>query len=153
MARSYDMKPMNDIPALEATRAVAVAFLEHCFSGRMDAALELLAPDATWWVIGDPAKVKVSGPKDRPRIERMLANLRVVFPDGMQASIDAVTAEGERVAIEARSTAHTTNGLVYRNHYHFLLQVQGGRVAHLREYMDTQSVFEFQMAAAGQPPK
>jgi len=139
---------MNDQSELEATRSVAVAFLEHCFAGRMDAAIDLLAPDASWWVIGDPAKVKVSGLKDRPRIERMLANLRKTFPDGMQGSIDAVTAEGERVAIEARSTARTASGLVYRNHYHFLLRVQAGQVVHVREYMDTLGLFEFQQAAA-----
>ena len=142
---------MNEQHALEATRAVAVAFLEHCFGGRMEAAIDLLAPDATWWVIGDPAKVRVSGLKNRPRIERMLANLRGVFPDGMQGSIDGVTAEGERVAIEARSTAQAANGLVYRNHYHFLVQVRGGRVVHVREYMDTQGLFEFQQASAAPP--
>ena len=142
---------MNEQHALEATRAVAVAFLEHCFGGRMEAAIDLLAPDATWWVIGDPAKVRVSGLKNRPRIERMLANLRGVFPDGMQGSIDGVTAEGERVAIEARSTAQAANGLVYRNHYHFLVQVRGGRVVHVREYMDTHGLFEFQQASAAPP--
>ena len=142
---------MNEQNALEATRAVAVTFLEHCFGGRMEAAIDLLTPDATWWVIGDQAKVKVSGLKDRPRIERMLANLRIVFPDGMQGAIDGVTAEGERVAIEARSTAQAVNGLVYRNHYHFLVLVRGGRVAHVREYMDTLGVFDFQQASAASP--
>ena len=114
----------------------------------MDAAIDLLAPDANWWVIGDPAKVKVSGLKDRPRIERMLANLRKVFPDGMEGSIDGVTAEGERVAIEARSTARSATGPIYRNQYHFLLQVRAGRVVQVREYMDTLGLFEFQQAAA-----
>lgn len=142
---------MNDQNAPEATRAVAVTFLEHCFDGLVDSAIDLLAPDATWWVIGDPAKVKVSGLKDRPRIERMLTNLRGVFPDGMQRSIEGVTAEGERVAIEARSTAQTVNGLVYSNHYHFLVVVRGGRVVHVREYMDTQGVFDFQQASAAPP--
>ena len=46
---------MDEQAALEATRGVAVAFLEHCFAGRMDAAIGLLAADASWWVIGDPA--------------------------------------------------------------------------------------------------
>jgi uncharacterized protein len=138
---------MDKPNALEATRGVAVAFLEHCFAGRMDEAIDLLAPDASWWVIGDPAKVKVSGLKDRPRIERMLANLRKVFPDGMQGVIDGVTAEGERVAIEARSTAKAANGAFYRNHYHFLLRVQDGRVVHVREYMDTLGLFDFQQAS------
>lgn len=142
---------MDKQDALEATRNVAVAFLEHCFAGRMDAAIDLLAPDATWWVIGEPAKVKVSGLKDRPRIERMLTNLRKTFPDGMQGSIDAVTAEGERVAIEACSTARAATGLLYSNHYHFLVQVHAGRVLHVREYMDTLGLFEFQQAAAASP--
>ena len=139
---------MDKQAELEATRGVAVAFLTHCFAGRMDAAIELLAPDASWWVIGDPAKVRVSGLKDRPRIERMLTNLRKAFPDGMQGFIDAVTAEGERVAIEARSTAHAANGQVYSNHYHFLVRVQAGRVVQVREYMDTLGLYDFQQAAA-----
>jgi ketosteroid isomerase-like protein len=133
---------------LEATRGVAVAFLGHCFAGRMEAAIDLLAPDASWWVSGDAAKVRVSGLKDRARIERMLSNLRKSFPDGMQGSIDAVTAEGERVAIEARATARTPDGLVYSNRYHFLVRVQVGRVVEVREYMDTLGLFDFQQAAA-----
>ena len=139
---------MDPQSAFEATRGVAVTFLEHCFAGRMDAAIDLLADGASWWVIGDPAKVKVSGLKDRARIERMLANLRKVFPDGMEGVIDGVTAEGERVAVEARSMARAANGSIYRNHYHFLLQVRHGRVMHVREYMDTLGLFDFQQAAA-----
>ena len=139
---------MDSRTALEATRGVAVTFLEHCFAGRMDAAIGLLADDASWWVIGDPAKIRVSGVKDRVRVERMLANLRKVFPDGMEGIIDGVTAEGERVAVEACSTARAANGLIYRNQYHFLLQVRDGRVVQVREYMDTLGLFDFQQASA-----
>ena len=51
-----------------------------------------------------------------------------------------VTAEGDRVAIEAVSDGMMTNGKPYRNSYHYLFVFDGGKVKLAKLYNDTQHV-------------
>ena len=55
-------------------------------------------------------------------------------PTGLTLAIDAMTAEGERVAVEAHSRGEHVSGEVYSNNYHFLFVFRAGRLALLREY-------------------
>ena len=48
-----------------------------------------------------------------------------------------LTAEGDRVAVEAKSLAHTNSGRTYNNRYHFLITVHDGLVTSVKEYLDT----------------
>ena len=48
-----------------------------------------------------------------------------------------MTAEGERVAIEAESYGRHINGKTYNNLYHFLMVIRDGKISELKEYMDT----------------
>jgi uncharacterized protein len=140
---------MTNASRAESTTAktTALSFLAHCFKGDMDAAMALLSSDATWWVLGNPDKIKVAGLRDMARIERFLKNIRRGFPAGMDVSFEGVTAEGERVAIEASATARMADGRPYANRYHFLVQVRDSRVIRVREYLDTQYIYEVQQAS------
>ncbi len=60
-----------------------------------------------------------------------------LFPDGLSFRIKAMTAEGDRVAIEAESYGRHRSGKIYNNHYHFLMVIRDGRVAEFKEYLDT----------------
>jgi ketosteroid isomerase-like protein len=131
-----------------ATRQLALAFLDLCFKCEVEKVLALLAPDATWWVLGNPERVKVSGLRDRPRIERFLHNVRRAFPQGLEWTIEGVTTEGERAAVEASSYARLAGGGEYRNRYHFLVGVHAGKVVEMREYLDTQYAYEIQQGSA-----
>ena len=59
------------------------------------------------------------------------------FPQGIAFTIDAMTVEGERVAIEAHSDGTHVSGTHYHNEYHFLLRIRDGQVVEFKEYMDT----------------
>jgi hypothetical protein len=48
-----------------------------------------------------------------------------------------MTAEGDRVAVEAESKARLANGTLYHNRYHFLFVVRDGRIQVVKEYLDT----------------
>jgi hypothetical protein len=48
-----------------------------------------------------------------------------------------MTAEGDRVAIEAESFGRHVSGKTYNNKYHFVLRARGGKILEWREYMDT----------------
>jgi ketosteroid isomerase-like protein len=63
----------------------------------------------------------------------------------MKIEILGVTAEGDRVAIEAKSTgiANPANGRRYGNFYHFLMKIADGKLLLFKEYQDTLHVYDY----------
>ncbi len=127
---------------LQSNKRIAIDFLEHVFGYGVAEAMALLAPQATWWVIGRSKRLKVSGEKDRAQIERVLRALGRAMPGGMQISIQFVTAEANRVAVAMEGNGTWVNGRAFRNTYHWLLQFKGGLIANVHEYMDTLHLWE-----------
>lgn len=132
---------------LEQNKRLAGQFIALAFSGQMDAAQALLSPSASWWVLGQPEKLRVAGTRDRAGIKRLLTGVGRSLPQGMQANIKGVIAEGGRVAIELEAVGDTADGRVYRNQYHFVIELRDGLIESVREYMDTMAAFEI-----SQPP-
>jgi len=124
----------------EINKQVALRFLDCAFNLRMDEAISMLTDDATWWVIGDPQRLKVAGLKNREQTTRMLTNMFKVLPHGMAYQITGITAENDRVAVEVEAEGSWKDGRPYRNTYHFLLRVRDARIAVIREYMDTMQI-------------
>ncbi|MDB5971502.1 MAG: ketosteroid isomerase-like protein [Hydrocarboniphaga sp.] len=122
---------------IETNKALALEFLELAFANRVDDALSRLSPVATWWVLGEPDRLKVAGTKTRSQIERLLKGLERMVPGGMQMVVTGITAEGERVAVEIEAEGACANGQTYHNHYHILLKIRDGLIVSVREYMDT----------------
>jgi len=52
--------------------------------------------------------------------------------------------------VEATSRGDHVSGQVYSNDYHFLFELQDGKILHLREYLDTERVTE--VLCGGQRP-
>jgi ketosteroid isomerase-like protein len=125
---------------IESNKQIALRFLDCAFKMQMDAAISMLTDDATWWVIGDPQRLKVAGLKNREQTVRMMTNLHKVLPNGMTHQIIGITAEYDRVAIEVEAEGNWKDGRPYRNTYHFLLRVSDARIAAIREYMDTMQI-------------
>ena len=94
----------------------------------------LFAPDATW----------SSGGRD-PRFVAGIDAMKALIVDpmpifvtgGIQFTLDAMTAEGDRVAAEVESYAELVNGRVYNNRYHMLFRFRGSQIVEVREYGDT----------------
>jgi ketosteroid isomerase-like protein len=105
-----------------------LAFFTALSEGRYDDAQALLRPEASWWVLHrrgcvNPA-VWFSG----------FANL---FPEGLQFEVVGTTVEGPRIAVRAEASGRTVTGREFDNAYHFLFEVEGGRIAAAWEYGDT----------------
>jgi ketosteroid isomerase-like protein len=128
--------------SVEHNRALALEFLGRAADNSIDAALNMLHPDATWWVAGDPARLRVAGLKNRARIERLLHGLGKALPGGMRMTVTGVTAENDRVAIELDGIGVWHNGRTYHNHYHFLFVIRDSRIFTVREYMDTLHLYD-----------
>jgi uncharacterized protein len=92
----------------------------------------------------------ISGRFTRAQIEAAAGQIYQAFPQGLAFTIDAMTAEGQRVAVEAHSQGRHASGALYSNDYHFLFVFREGRLELLREYMDTERVTD--VLCAGQRP-
>jgi len=92
----------------------------------------------------------ISGTFTRAQIQAAAAQIYQVFPRGISFTIDAMTAEGERVAVEAHSQGQHLSGALYSNEYHFLFVFRDGKLVLLKEYMDTERVTD--ILCGGQRP-
>jgi ketosteroid isomerase-like protein len=97
----------------------------------------MLSDDATWLVIGT---TDLSGKYTKPEFAALLGNITGSAPGGIRVTPSQLTAEDDRVSVEAESYAEITNGKVYKNIYHFMMVCRGGKVAAVREYLDTEHV-------------
>lgn len=123
--------------SLEANKQTVLDFLGHYAAGRYDAALAMLAPDSRWWLPGHPEEFPAAGWVDKATVEKRLASNLKLLPNGLEITTGAITAEGDRVAIEAESKATLVNGRLYHNRYHFLFVLRDGSIVAVKEYLDT----------------
>lgn len=128
--------------SLEANKALVKKFFA-CF-GRSDVAgaLEMMTSDATWWIGGTPRLFPLAGLKTKTEMAEILNGLVPQMKNGLEITPKGMTAEAERVAVEAESFGEFPDGRVYNNEYHFLVQVRDGKIAAVKEYLDTMHTAE-----------
>lgn len=96
----------------------------------------LMTEDATYWVQGKPHLVPFAGEKSRAEILKYMS-APSLFKDGLAQTIGAVTAEENRVAVEVEVRGIAPSGKVYNNTYHYLFFFRDGKIARVKEYVDT----------------
>jgi len=121
----------------EANKHVVLSFLETLSASKFDAALALMADSATVWIAGKPDKSVLAGTITKAQFAERLKGIGVAMPKGLRITPKGLTAEGDRVAVEAESYAEMASGTIYNNLYHFLFEVRGGKIQAMREYRDT----------------
>jgi ketosteroid isomerase-like protein len=58
----------------------------------------------------------------------------------IKITVTNAIAEGDQVFVEAQGESRTKDGLSYNNLYGIVLKLRGGKIAEIREYMDTELV-------------
>ncbi len=96
---------------------------------------DLLTDDFTAWTTG-------TGPLSREAYQHAIRLLARMCREPIRFTIDAVTAEGDRVVAEARSKAILIDGQPYENTYVFTLRIRQGRIAWIGEHMNLAIVHE-----------
>lgn len=87
----------------------------------------LLTPDMTGWITTQGAMDKVA----YQGLVRLLARMT----DGpLHFTIDAITAQDDRIVAEARSTGRLINGENYAQTYVYVFRVREGRIAAVAEH-------------------
>ncbi|HJP36747.1 MAG: nuclear transport factor 2 family protein [Gammaproteobacteria bacterium] len=122
---------------IEENKAIVQKFWEAFSASRYDEVIDMLADDATWLVQG---KTLLSGTYTKPQFAELLKQVTPQAPDGIRVTPTLMTAEDDRVSVEAESYGEITNGKTYENIYHFMFVIRDGKVAAIREYMDTEHV-------------
>ena len=120
--------------SLDANKLVARKFFEHLSNGDIDALMGLYADSFTCWVAGS---LPFSGTHRRAVIPAMVAGVRGVFPDGLRFTVHSMTAEADRVSVEAESHGKHISGKTYNNRFHYLFIIRDGKIQSFKEYFDT----------------
>jgi ketosteroid isomerase-like protein len=107
--------------------------------------LSLMADDATWRVPGKPELSPAAGVYDKERLGRLFQRMLARLEHGLKMTVLGMVADGDRVAIEVESSGDLRNGRQYRQQYHFLIEFRDGKIAAVREYLDTQHAFDVWM--------
>ena len=118
-------------------RALVEQFFSAMSAGDSAAIVDAYAEDGSVWTSG---RTLISGTFSKAQIREASGRIFEAFPNGISFTILAMTAEGERVAVEAESCGAHVSGKVYTNQYHFLFEFRDGKVLRLKEYMDTERV-------------
>lgn len=123
--------------SIDANKEVVRRFFERITAQDIDGTLTLLADSFEFWVAGDPQSFALGGSKNRTQYAGLLRAFFPTFPQGFAFVRKGMTAEGDRVAVEAEWTGQTSRGRPYHNRYHILFEVRAGKIQSMREYHDT----------------
>lgn len=132
---------------VESNRERTLALIQAIARGDADCIADSYAEDGRLFTMGNTL---ISGVYDRSQIRRFAGSVLEAFPEGLRYTVHAVTAEGNRVAVEATGRGRHVSGMDYTNHYHFLFTWRDGKLLELKEYMDTEAVTE--VLCGGQRP-
>ena len=123
------------------SRRIVLEFCRHLSDRNSEAMLAMMTDDATWWVVGRPDRIPFAGTKSfRDTLDASNEFFRLM--DSFSFTVIGVTAEDERVAIEAVSEARQGDK-PYTNKYMIQFQLKGAKIQSLREYMDLSEVAAF----------
>jgi ketosteroid isomerase-like protein len=116
----------------DAHKDVVSRLFEAFTERRFDDAAELMTADATWWMLSHRRQVPV-----RDWLAGYDKQAGALFPGGLRFELVTMTAEDNRVAVQAHCRGTTKAGVEYHNEYHFLFAFDGGLIRTAWEYGDT----------------
>lgn len=118
----------------EDNKALIRRFMTAFSAGDVTGVLAMLDDEATWWVAGT---MPISGTYSKEAFAKLLGGIGDSVTGPILLTPHAFTAEGNRVAVETESLAHTKTGRTYNNFYHFLFEIRNGKILRVKEYLDT----------------
>jgi ketosteroid isomerase-like protein len=126
----------------ERHKQMARGFLEASAKHDPDVIAALMHKDATYWTAGIPRLFAYGGERSKAEIVAYMATPSI-FVGGAEVSFGAITAEDDRVAVEAVTSGTTADGRHYSNAYHYLFVFRDGLIWRIKEYLDTAAAAEF----------
>jgi len=116
------------------------SFFATLSTGDLNRVATYFGADSTWTVCA--TEIPGAGThRGREIVEEFLRPVRGMFAPGQpKVEITNLVAAGGWVALEAIGRGEFLSGTPYENHYSFWLEVEGGTIRTIREYMDSHYV-------------
>jgi ketosteroid isomerase-like protein len=111
---------------------IATAYVNRVACLNFDAALSLTSDTATFQ---GPDGTQV----DKATMAGLFSMMMSRFAGPLELEILSTVSEGRRVAIEAVGQAPIVNGHIYRNRYHYAVEIDDGLIVAFREYCCTKA--------------
>lgn len=124
---------------MTTTKELALTWFKALVGGDAETAMDLIADDFRYFLTGT---LPASGWWDKQGFFESAQMFAGALAGPMTMRIGDVTAEDDRVWIEAESEAPLATGGTYANTYVIALKVRDGKVAEMKEFSDTLHVFE-----------
>ncbi len=105
--------------------AIARAYFAAVEAGELPD--DLCCDDMTAWIT-------TGGTMDKAAYQGLIRLLARMCQSPICFTIDAITAEDDRVIAEARSVATLIDGQAYAQTYVFAMRIRDGRIAHIAEH-------------------
>jgi len=120
---------------------IVLDFFRILSTGDLEAIRKTLHPDAEW----RPMVENIPGAGvHRPRdyiVDQFLAPVRGMFaPGDPKTTVNTIASAGDFVMCESRGLGKLADGRTYDNRYAWALELKGGLVYRIREYMDSHYV-------------
>jgi uncharacterized protein len=138
----------------EETRAIVSRYMEALVRGDVETLRASFAPQATWTFPGDfPVSGTWIGPDGiiDDFLARMVARFDPAVP--VEVTVRNIMADGDRAVAEWTSRARSKDGQRYENDYAVVFRVDGGKIADVREYLDTLHVSRVLFPGAPAAPR
>ena len=113
-------------------------FFARFTANDIEGALATMTDDATWWIPGKKDRSPSAGLYPKEKIGRLFHRMVAALKDGLTMRAKSSIGESNFVALEVESSGDLKNGRFYRQEYHMLMQFRDGKIATVREYLDTQ---------------
>jgi ketosteroid isomerase-like protein len=123
----------------EANKQVALTFLHALCRGDVDTLNTVIAQDIVAIL---PGTAQIAGTRGYAEVMAICAMFPQISKAGLRPTVLNVTAEDDRVAIEWEGECTLLNGKIYNNVYHMLFFIRDGKVARMKEYLDTKMADE-----------
>ena len=117
-------------------KRVVLNFFEAGARGDMDACMALVSDGIVWTNIGTTQFSGVYSGK-QVLMEQLLGPLFGQLKAGIASEVERLTAEGDIVVVQTAGTAETLDGKPYNNSYCQVMRIEDGKIAEVKEYMDT----------------
>jgi ketosteroid isomerase-like protein len=122
-------------------KTIVENFFATFSTGNVDQIMDSLTEDASWWVSG---KIEgMSGTNSKKQLGDLLRAVVPLYKEGaLKIWPTSMISEGNKIAAEAESFAELNSGKIYNNRYHFLIELEDGKVRSVKEYSDTHHMLE-----------
>jgi uncharacterized protein len=124
---------------LERNKEITRKFFAAMSANDIDGIINAYADDVKLFTMGNTL---ISGEFTKEQARIGATQILGAFPQGIRFVIHDLTAEDDRVAVQAESFATHVSGKYYNNKYHFLVRFRDGLITEFKEYMDTEMVTE-----------